>query len=143
MSLRLQAKIGPITASFAGHGTLTRFDPDCPQVISGSGGDRKSGSRASGNLDYRLHTIDGGAATRVELAIGYVLTGPLAQVGRSGMIRDLVRRIGEAFAQNIDAELTEPGATAEAAPIGGIRLALEVLADRVRAALLRLLGRQR
>ena len=112
VSGRLQAKIGPITASFAGQGTLTRFDSDYRQVISGSGGDRKSGSRASGSVDYRLHAIDGGAATRVEVAISYVLTGPLAQVGRSGMIRDLVRRIGEAFAQNIDAELAEPGATA-------------------------------
>ena len=143
VSGRMQVKIGPITASFAGQGTLARFDPDYRQVISGSGGDRKSGSRASGSVDYRLDAIDGGAATRVEVAISYVLTGPLAQVGRSGMIRDLVRRIGEAFAQNIDAELAEPGGTTAAAPIGGIRLALQVLADRIRAALLRLRGRQR
>ncbi len=142
VSGRLEVKIGPITASFAGQGRLTRVPSDYRQVISGSGGDRKSGSRASGSVDYRLHAIEGGAATRVEVAISYVLTGPLAQIGRSGMIRDLVRRIGEAFAQNIDAQLAEPGGPAAAAQLGGITLFLQLLADRVRAMLLRLLGRR-
>jgi carbon-monoxide dehydrogenase small subunit len=141
VSGRLEVKIGPITASFAGHGTLTRIASDYRQIVSGSGGDRKSGSRASGSVDYRLQAIDGGASTRVAVAISYVLTGPLAQIGRSGMIRDLVRRIGEAFAQNIDAQLTEPGAPAAAAQIGGLTLVLQLFADRVRALLKRLFGR--
>ena len=142
VSGRLEVKIGPITASFAGQGRLTRVPSDYRQVISGTGGDRRSGSRASGSVDYRLHAMDGGAATRVEVAISYVLTGPLAQIGRSGMIRDLVRRIGEAFAQNIDAQLAEPGGPATAAPLGGITLFLQLLADRVRTMLFRLLGRR-
>jgi carbon-monoxide dehydrogenase small subunit len=141
VSGRLEVKIGPITASFAGHGTLTRIASDYRQIVSGSGGDRKSGSRASGSVDYRLQAIDGGASTRVAVAISYVLTGPLAQIGRSGMIRDLVRRIGEAFAQNIDTQLTEPGAPAAAAQIGGLTLVLQLFADRVRALLKRLFGR--
>jgi carbon-monoxide dehydrogenase small subunit len=138
---RLEVKIGPITASFAGQGTLTPYPSDFRQVISGSGGDRRSGSRASGSVDYRLHAIEGDA-TRVEVAISYVLTGPLAQIGRSGIVRDLVRRIGEAFAQNIDAQLAEPGVAAAAAPLGGISLFFQLFADRVRAFLARLLGRR-
>jgi aerobic carbon-monoxide dehydrogenase small subunit len=143
VSGRLEAKVGPITASFAGRGTLTRYASDYRQVISGSGGDRKSGSRASGSIDYRLEEIEAGAATRVAVVISYVLTGPLAQVGRSGMIRDLVRRIGEAFAQNVDAELAEPGGQRRAPQLGGITLMLQLLADRVRAALGGLFGRRR
>ena len=69
-----------------------------------------------------------------------MLTGPLAQFGRSGMVRDLVRRIGEAFAQNIDAELAEPGGLA--ATTRRHTLALQLLADRVRAMMSRLLGRR-
>jgi aerobic carbon-monoxide dehydrogenase small subunit len=142
VSGRLEVRIGPITASFAGQGTLERFPGDHRLVINGSGGDRKSGSRATGSVDYRLDVIDGGAATRVEVAISYVLTGPLAQIGRSGIVRDLVRRIGEAFAQNVDAELTEPGGAAAATQLGGLTLALQLLADRVRAVLMRLFGRR-
>jgi carbon-monoxide dehydrogenase small subunit len=138
---RLEVKIGPITASFAGQGTLTPYPSDFRQVISGSGGDRRSGSRASGSVDYRLYAIESDA-TRVEVAISYTLTGPLAQIGRSGIVRDLVRRIGEAFAQNIDAQLAEPGVAAAAAPLGGISLFFQLFADRVRAFLARLLGRR-
>jgi aerobic carbon-monoxide dehydrogenase small subunit len=142
VSGRLEVKIGPITASFAGQGTLTQIAPEYRQVISGSGGDRKSGSRATGSIDYRLAAVDGDAATRVDVAISYVLTGPLAQIGRSGIVRDLVRRIGEVFAQNVEAELTEPGGQREAAQLGGLTLVLQLLADRVRVALSRLLGRR-
>ena len=136
---RLEVKIGPITASFAGHGTLTPYPEDYRQVISGSGGDRSSGSRASGSVDYRLQAVEDDA-TRVDVAISYVLTGPLAQIGRSGIVRDLVRRIGEAFAQNIDAQLAEPGAAPAAVPIGGISIFLQLIADRIRALLSRLFG---
>ncbi len=136
---RLEVKIGPITASFAGHGTLAPYPEDYRQVISGSGGDRKSGSRASGSVDYRLQAVENDA-TRVDVAIAYTLTGPLAQIGRSGIVRDLVRRIGEAFAQNIDAELAEPGAAPGAVPLGGISIFLQLIADRFRALLARLFG---
>jgi carbon-monoxide dehydrogenase small subunit len=73
--------------------------------------------------------------------MSYVLTGPLAQIGRSGMVRDLVRRIGEAFAQNLDAQLRDPTASLPTAQLGGISLLARVLADRVRALIFRFLGR--
>jgi len=140
VSGRLEVKIGPITASFAGHGTLTPYPADYRQFISGSGGDRKSGSRASGSVDYRLQAIEGDA-TRVDVAISYVLTGPLAQIGRSGIVRDLVRRIGEAFAQNIDAQLAAPGAAPAAAPLRGLSIFFQLIADRIRALLAPLFGK--
>ena len=112
VSGRLEAKIGPVTASFAGEGTLRQLPAEFRQVIEGRGGDRRSGSRASGSVDYRLSALTddaGREATRVDVVIGYALTGPLAQIGRAGLVRDLVRRIGEAFAQNLDARLRDPG----------------------------------
>jgi carbon-monoxide dehydrogenase small subunit len=141
---RLQVRIGPIAASFAGEGTLSRLPTEYRQIIEGRGGDRKSGSRVSGSLDYRLQAVTGAAgqeATRVDVAIGYVLTGPLAQIGRSGIVRDLVRRIGEAFAHNIDAQLAEPGAALPQGDLGGLWLLMQVIGDRVRQFLARLLGR--
>jgi carbon-monoxide dehydrogenase small subunit len=141
---RLEVKIGPISASFAGEGILTQIASEHRQIIEGRGGDRKSGSRVSGSVDYRLERIAGASgseATRVDVAMSYVLTGPLAQIGRSGMVRDLVRRIGEAFAQNLNAQLRDPTASLRAAPLGGLSLIARVVADRLRAVLARLLGR--
>jgi carbon-monoxide dehydrogenase small subunit len=130
---RLEARIGPIAASFAGEGTIRRLPAEFRQVIEGGGGDRRSGSRASGSVDYRLTAIaneTGNEATRVDAVISYALTGPLAQVGRSGLVRDLVRRIGEAFAQNLDAQLRDPAAVLPQARLGGLALLLRVIADR-------------
>jgi carbon-monoxide dehydrogenase small subunit len=145
VSGRLEAKIGPIAASFAGDGTLQPFPREFRQVIEGHGGDRRSGSRASGRVDYRLAAIAGeagGESTRVDVVIGYALTGPLAQVGRSGLVRDLVRRIGEAFAQNLDARLCDPESDLLQARLGGLSLLLQVLGDRLRALLARFGGQR-
>jgi carbon-monoxide dehydrogenase small subunit len=82
-------------------------------------------------------------ATRVDVIIGYALTGPLAQIGRAGLVRDLVRRIGEAFAQNLDAQLCDPSAALPQAQLGGLSLLLKALADQARAFLSRLLHARR
>jgi len=144
VSGHLGAKIGPITASFAGEGTLRQVPAEYRQIIEGRGGDRRSGSRASGSVDYRLSALSdeaGGQATRVDVVIGYALTGPLAQIGRAGLVRDLVRRIGEAFAQNLDAQLRDPTSAMPQARLGGLSLLLQVLADRMRSLFSRLAGR--
>ena len=143
---RLEARIGPISASFAGEATVKQFPAEYRQVIEGRGGDRRSGSRASGSVDYRLSAVVGEAgrdATRVDVTISYALTGALAQIGRSGLVRDLVRRIGEAFAQNLDSQLSDPAAAIPQARLGGLSLLLHLIADRIRAVLAKLSGQQR
>jgi aerobic carbon-monoxide dehydrogenase small subunit len=143
---RLEARIGPISASFAGEGTIRQFPAEYSQIVEGRGGDRKSGSRASGSVDYRLSAVAdeaGREATRVDVTISYALTGTLAQIGRGGLVRDLVRRIGEAFAQNLDAQLRDPATPMPQARLGGLTLLLNVIVDRIRTALARLLGRRR
>ncbi len=140
---RIEVKLGPITASFAGEGSVTPFPAEFRQIIEGRGGDRKSGSRVSGSVDYRLSAITseaGSEATRVDVVISYALTGMLAQLGRSGLARDLAGRMGETFAQNIDAQLRGAGAPIRQVPIGGMSLVLQLLAARLRALLRRILG---
>jgi carbon-monoxide dehydrogenase small subunit len=146
VSGRLEASLGPIRASFAGEGTLRRFPGDFRQVVTGTGGDPRSGSRASGSVDYRLTAVTDAAgreATRVDVIIGYGLTGPLAQIGRGGLVRDLVRRIGEALAQNLDARLCDPTAALPQARLGGLSLLLKALADQARAFFSRLFNPRR
>ncbi len=140
---RMEVKLGPITASFAGEGHFERFDADYRQVIVGQGGDRKSGSRATGRVEYRLlpAACDGREATEVHATIAYALTGPLAQFSRSGLVRDLVGRIGEVFAHGVDARLsgveTDPTASTG---LGGLSLILQVISGRLRALLGRFFG---
>ena len=61
---RIEVKLGPIAATFAGEGTVTQFPGEYRQVIEGRGGDRKSGSRVTGSVDYRLSASPGRPAAR-------------------------------------------------------------------------------
>ncbi|HET7154937.1 MAG TPA: SRPBCC domain-containing protein, partial [Hyphomicrobiaceae bacterium] len=145
ISGHIAVKLGPIAANFAGEGSVKQFPGEYRQVIEGRGGDRKSGSRVTGSVDYRLSATSGEAgneATRVDVVISYALTGLLAQLGRSGIVRDLARRIGETFAQNIDAQLSDPSGTAMArVPVSALSLFLQVIAARLRAIFSRNPGR--
>jgi carbon-monoxide dehydrogenase small subunit len=142
---RIEVKLGPIVASFAGEGTVTRFPPEYRQRIEGHGADRKSGSRVSGSVDYRLSACagtSGSEATRVDVVIGYALTGLLAQLGRSGLARELAQRIGETFARNVDARLRAPsGAPVPQVQLGAASLILAAMRARLRAWLARILRR--
>jgi carbon-monoxide dehydrogenase small subunit len=141
---RIEVKLGPIVASFAGAGTVRQFPAEYRQVIEGHGADRKSGSRVSGSVEFRLSACtgpSGGEATQVDVVIGYALIGLLAQIGRSGLARDLAQRIGEAFAENIDARLRTPsGAAAPQLQLSALALLLGAMRARLRAFLARILG---
>ncbi|MCL4765029.1 MAG: 2Fe-2S iron-sulfur cluster binding domain-containing protein [Hyphomicrobiaceae bacterium] len=133
---RMEVRLGPIVASFAGEGTYERFDEDHRQVIEGKGSDRRSGSRASGRVEYQLlsTTLDGAGATEVQTRISYVLTGPLAQFSRSGLVRDLVARIGEMFAEAVDARLSgKHGPSARTTHLSAFRLMLRIITARILA----------
>jgi carbon-monoxide dehydrogenase small subunit len=142
---RIEVRLGPVAASFSGQGTVTQGPSEFRQRIEGRAVDRKGGSRVSGSVEYRLSEVAGaagGAATQVDVVIGYALAGLLAQLGRSGFARDLAQRLGETFAQNIEARLGGPsaGATAPQDRIGALSLILAAMRDRLRTLLGRLLG---
>jgi aerobic carbon-monoxide dehydrogenase small subunit len=142
---RMMVKLGPIVASFAGEGTFERFDDEYRQLIEGRGSDRKSGSRASGRVEYCLvpTTLEGTVATEVRARISYVLAGPLAQFSRSGLVRDLVARIGEIFAQSVEARLSGPeGAVTAPVELSGSSLVFRILLRRLREFLARFAARR-
>lgn len=105
---RMAVKLGPITANFVGQARIRRDDAQQRGVITGAGKDQSGGSRAAGEVEYALEPIAGGE-TRVTLTIRALLVGPLAQFGRSGIVNDLVARITEAFALNLEARLSGAG----------------------------------
>ena len=62
-------------------------------TIIGSANDSLGGSRASGELEYTVNTASDG--TRVSLYISALLTGPLAQFSRSGIVEEVTDRLAE------------------------------------------------
>jgi carbon-monoxide dehydrogenase small subunit len=128
----IRVRIGPIAATFSGTARVERSPNDMSGRIVGIGNDRRSRSSTQGEIRYRLVPIEHGAATRVDLSIGYTLTGMLAQVGRPGLVRDLAARLIAEFAGNLDRRLagTSSGDTV-AAELSGISLVIGLLRARV------------
>jgi len=136
---KFSARLGPITATFTGAARIVRDDEKLRGVVLGAGNDWLSGSRAAGEIEYVL--LPAGGGTRVELVIRALLAGPLAQFGRSGIVEDLVSRVAQAFARNLEGRLMGSGSDIEtptSAPLAAGSLLRQVLATRLKAALARL-----
>jgi aerobic carbon-monoxide dehydrogenase small subunit len=136
---KISVKLGPITTNFVGHARVTRDDANLRGTIMGSGNDLVGGSRAAGEIEYVLAPTETGA-TRISLTIRALLAGPLAQFGRSGIVEDVVARITQAFAKNVEWYLSgsvmgEPTVSLQAGA-----LLRQVLFARVKALFARLFG---
>jgi len=125
----IRVKIGPIAAIFQGAARVERDAADMSGRIIGIGNDQRSRSSTQGEIRYRLVPSEGGLGTRVDLSIGYTLTGMLAQIGRPGLVRELAARLIAEFAGNLDRRLSGTSADYAAAPaeLNGMSLVLGLL----------------
>ena len=137
-----RVRIGPISANFLGAARVERDPAAMSGRIVGVGRDQRSGSTTQGEIRYRLLPIEQGVATSVELSIGYSLTGLLAQIGRSGLVRDLAARLVADFASNLDRRLSGGASRAPAAAVelNGISLVFGLLRERAAKFVRRLTG---
>ena len=111
---RIRIKVGPIIAEFEGAADVVRDPANYAGMIRGSARDTRSNSMTRGEIRYTLHEDRGGAATRVDLEVGFTLTGALAQFSRSGIVQDIAKRMTVSFAQNLQARLDRGGSGAGA-----------------------------
>jgi len=121
----IRIKLGPISAGFRGAARIERDAATLSGRIIGTGNDQRSRSSTQGEIRYHLVPIDAGAATRVELSIGYSLQGMLAQIAREGLVRDLASRLTAEFARNLERRLSGAAELGPAQPtksIDGISL---------------------
>ncbi len=114
---QIRVKVGPIAAEFRGAADIERDDPAFAGRIQGYGSDARSNSATRGEVRYRLIPIENGVATRVEITVGYTLTGSLAQFGRSGIVQDVAGRLTAVFAQNLVARLGGANGAGAAPPV--------------------------
>jgi len=128
----IRVKIGPIAATFQGAARVERNAADMSGRIIGIGNDQRSRSSTQGEIRYRVVPVERGTGTRVDLSIGYTLTGMLAQIGRPGLVRELAARLIAEFASNLDRRLSGTVADAATAPgaLNGRSLALGLLRAR-------------
>jgi carbon-monoxide dehydrogenase small subunit len=101
-----------------------------------------------GEIRYLLLEDKNGTATRVDVEVGYTLTGPLAQFGRSTIVQDIAERMTGTFARNLQQRLNQgdsgSGAAMQALPPAELNagsVVLSVLWDRIRAFFRNLLRR--
>ncbi|HEV2155278.1 xanthine dehydrogenase family Fe-S subunit [Bradyrhizobium sp.] len=134
----IRVRLGPIAAAFEGAARVERDPATLSGRIVGIGADQRSHSATQGEIRYRLLPREGGAATAVELSIGYTLTGMLAQVGRPGLVRDLAKRLVAEFAANLDRHMS--GATSAQAAATELSF-WSIASDVLRARLARMFGR--
>lgn len=103
---QIKIKVGPISAEFQGVADVTRDDATRSGTIVGAGKDKRSNSATRGLIGYSVKQGDAPDQTKVDLTIGFTLTGALAQFSRSGLIQDVAGRIIAVFVQNLEAKLS-------------------------------------
>jgi aerobic carbon-monoxide dehydrogenase small subunit len=131
----IRVKLGPVVANFRGTARIERDRANRTGRIVGIGSDQRSRSSTQGEILYRLLPIEHGAATRVEISLGYGLRGMLAQIAREGLVRDLATRLTADFARNLDQELsgvTGSELSRQARSVNGLTLIFDVLRMRAR-----------
>ncbi len=145
---KLRIKVGPIVADFEGAADVERDPANYTGTIFGSARDTKSSSATRGEIRYDLIEESGGTATRVNVQVGFALTGPLAQFSRSSIVKDIAQRMTDAFAANLRARLGHDGGDAgastlppPAAELNAGGLVFSVLRDRIVAFFRTLFGR--
>ena len=106
---RMLVKLGPITASFSGEGRFVRDDAHYTGTIFGAGRDRLTRSRVSAEVAYGLRAVPETGSTRVDINVRALLTGPLAQFSRGGIVEDLAARLTQMFARNLEAQMAGGG----------------------------------
>ena len=107
---RVSIKFGPMSAAFIGSAYLEINEHAQTAILKGSGQDSLSQSRASGDVQYRLDSLEADL-TRVYVDLDYSLQGPLAQFSRSGLVQEFVRRMIADFGKNVTARLKNPELT--------------------------------
>jgi len=112
---RFNVKVGPLTAKMEGEGRLVRDDATKTGTLEGKGLDKRGGSRVTATLRYAVVAEGDGSAVEVDADV--TLTGPLAQIGRTGIIDDVARSITSDFATALEERLSaaEPSSVPVAA----------------------------
>ncbi|WP_340119855.1 carbon monoxide dehydrogenase subunit G [Pelagibius sp. 7325] len=113
-SAKVRAKVGPVSARFAGDVTLSDLDPPNGYTISGEG---KGGAAGFAKGGAKVNLKDDGAATLLTYDVQAQVGGKLAQIGSrliDGTAKKMADDFFSRFAQTVErgGEAPAPGETA-------------------------------
>ena len=101
----ISVRLGPIGAVFHGTAHLQRDEANRSGRIVGAGAEAGRRSLTQGVISYRVLEGSSAASSRVELEVGYTLSGALAQFSRPGLVQSVAQRIASLFAANLQSRL--------------------------------------
>lgn len=140
---KVEAKLGPMTATFEGEATVTPDASNKTGHIEGKGADRRGGSRGQVKVDYTMS--EAGGQTLVNVDADVTLSGSAAQFGRTGLIKELSGRLVNEFVECLEAKLAaatvEEAASIEATDVKGLSLFLSSLFAPIVRFFKKILGR--
>lgn len=146
LGILLKVRVGPISAEFDGTAEVQQDEATHSGHIVGDARDRRSGTNAHGDIRYRLTPVNGGGSTRVDIDLGYVLAGPLAQFSRGSIAKDIAKKLTEAFAENLRHRLlhgedAQPPSGGQSQELNASGLIWSVIMGRIKGFFARLFGR--
>jgi len=111
---KVRAKVGPVSARFAGEVTLSDLDPPNGYTISGEG---KGGAAGFAKGGAKVRLTDDGAATLLSYDVDAQVGGKLAQIGSrliDGTAKKMADDFFSRFAATVGAAAAAPAAPAAA-----------------------------
>ena len=110
------AKVGPASVSFKGTLKMEEVDETTHTAkMLANGSNRRGQGGAKATIVSKVSPGDGGG-TKVDIDTDYSITGPLARLGRGGMIEDVGNRLLREFATCLEQRLAHDQAVEETAP---------------------------
>jgi carbon monoxide dehydrogenase subunit G len=110
------AKVGPASVSFKGTLKMDQVDEAThTATMLANGSNRRGQGGAKATIVSKVSPKDDGG-TKVDIDTDYTITGPLARLGRGGMIEDVGNRLLREFATCLEQRLAHEQAVEETAP---------------------------
>jgi carbon monoxide dehydrogenase subunit G len=101
---KVSSKVGPFQANFEGEATVV-YDDDARTIhVDGKGVDKKGASRSKITMKCALCAEN--SATRVDMIADIQLAGPIAQFGRTSLIKEIADALIAEFVRNMEAQLS-------------------------------------
>lgn len=139
---KVSAKLGPMTATFEGDAKVTADHDTMTGAVTGKGVDKSGGSVGQVKVAYQVEPIESG--TQVTVDADVILSGPAAQFGRTGLIKEMSNRLIAEFVQCVEAKLAaatkEEAQEVKAGDVKGFSLFFSSLASSISAFFKRLFG---
>ena len=120
LEVEMEVSLGAIRVSFRGTGRFTFDDSTRQGRFEGQGRDIRSGSGATGAMEFSVVPGDDADQCRIDILASYSVTGVLSQFSRGGLVKSFVGAIARMFGDNVQKVLS--GGEASSGPAANLSI---------------------